>query len=84
MFIYLKHIVFFNEKKKIMPKLLLNGVNFIDKCNGKLIKLLIHYTVYTSGIFFFLQYSLRGLLQRNIACPIKLERFTLTIKVIQI
>jgi len=64
MFIYLKHIVFFNERKTIMPKLLLNGVNFIDKCNGKLIKLLIHYTVYTSGII--LQYSLEEGYSREI------------------
>lgn len=72
--------LFFNERKTILPKLLLDGVSILDKkCNSKLIKLLLHYTVYTSPRckFFWNNFLTvftgrkRGYSLRNIVCPIK-------------
>ncbi len=55
----------FNERKTTMPKLLLDGVCFLDKkCNSRYIKRMLYYSVYTSPrckffwTNFFWQYSL--------------------------
>ncbi len=45
----LKTCLCFNERKTVMPKLLLDGVCLLDKkCNSKHIKQLLGYSVYTS------------------------------------